>query len=251
MTLRPLLTVAAALLLAGSATAQPTPETPGPAGAEAAVVAVIAAQRARDWPALVALLDPDLVTWTADYTRETARQLHAVLADSAEAVRSGRIERELDGDLRVFAMARRLDAVVPPGETAGDADLLVRVLRASQARQPAFFAAFPNPPTFQALGTVTEGDSLAHIVGRTEWPSDVGERIARIETVSMRWNGTRWTLSGDQYSVGDVLTDLTLTVGNWGEVIAGIAEDPADLSTGEVEDGPVDTWDGVVDPDDE
>ncbi len=217
------------LLVAGSAAAQPTPETPGSAGAEAGVRALVEAQRAQDWPTVVALMDPTVVLYTADYTRGFARGLHAVLADSAAVVQSDRFGAEFDSDMHIFAMARRLDAVLPSAETLGDADLLVRVLRASQARRMSFFAVYTAPPAYRAIGTVTEGDSLAYVVGRTTWTGFDGNMDERVETVPMLWSGTRWTLAGSPASTDGVLRDVSRVFGNWIEVVGGIVEDGGGL----------------------
>ena len=203
--------------------ASATPETRGPVGAEAAAFALVEAQRAQDWPAVFHLVNPGEISGAAAGTRFMARTLHTAVADSANVVAQEGFRREFGSDPAVFfRMARRLDAVLPPGDSLSDVEVMTRVLLAADARQPGRFYGWMSPgPTIRVLGSVPETDALVHVLIR---PASDGPGGAQL--VSMRWDGDRWTTAEDGLGFSGVLGHLNSLLGNWMEIIGGVMEDP-------------------------
>lgn len=202
-TASPIACLAAVLLISGSAAAQPTPETPGAAGAEAAVEALVAAQQAHDFSAAFALIDPEIVSGVAEEVRGTRTLFERAVADSASTVaQEGYRDRPRPAAFGAFRRAAaRLDSLAFYGDPS-DAEIAGRLVGAATALDRT--VVYPES-RYELVRTDVQGDSLAHVVGRLD--SLPGSSIAEtVETTAARWTGTRWAVtfgSMDQSPITD------------------------------------------------
>ncbi len=213
-----------------------TPETRAPAGAEAAVLALVAAQRAENWPAVFRLVKPSALAETARGTRDLARLFHHALVDSATVAAADDMRREPERAALLFRMARRLDAVLVPGDSLSDLEVAVRTAEAGIRRNPnrryAFYSLRMDSELDGAgedvdlIGSVAETDSLVHVVGRSRAQRRTADPSAQI--VSMRWTGDRWATA---YRTIDApaLRPLEGLIGNWMELIGDITNDQDEI----------------------
>ena len=148
-------------LLAVGARAQ-TPETPGAAGAEAAVGSYAAAFSSQDYRAASGFLDP--------------AELKTFAGLMVQFQKGGRMPgfnaESLDTPADVFV---RFLEFATGAEALGDA------LASARSR---------------VLGSVAEGDSLRHVVVRTQFELD-GVALDAVETTMVRWTGARWVVAFD------------------------------------------------------
>lgn len=219
--LRPILLVA--LWLALPAAAQPTPATPGAAGAEAAVSALVRAQKVGDWAAVVGLLEPKLVADLGSSTWLFAEGFSQALA-LANADASFREEYGGD-DGPTLRAARRLAAVFPPNERLSIAETVARVLT-TDAPQTAWRAEESRQTAFAVLGSVAEADTLAHVVGRLDRPV-MGEVRSTVELVTVRRTGERWAVVIGRDTANPLLEYLRFATGNWAEILGHVVADEA------------------------
>lgn len=219
--------VLAALLALGSATraasAQATPETPGPDGAEAAVTALVEAQRVGDWTAVVGLLDPEVVADLGDFTRQLATNYRNAIADSAaiaDSLASMPEPQEIDLGL-AFRAARQLLAVVPVGaETLTDAEIVARVLAADASRSFSLYELGSQPP-YRVRGSVAESDTLVRVLAEPPPGSAITQAT---EPIPMHWTGTAWTVRLEHLATSPLLEYLRFSTHNWEEVLGHILE---------------------------
>ena len=154
------------LALASGAAAQDR-TTPGTAGAEAVVTAYSSAVAASDWDAAAALLDPeDLVRFQA---------FAAMLIEQEPFV----------------AVMLGIEADAEPS------DLIAAFIGQALAQNPVMADAMSSVQ-ISPLGTVLEGDSLAHVVARTNIDM-MGRPFSTVEANTARWDGAQWwmRLDGD------------------------------------------------------
>ncbi len=235
--LRPILFFALAACIALPATAQ-TPTTPGPAGAVAAVEALLAAEKAADWPAVLALVDPALVAATAEEFQVYGRQARRTLADSAAVVVSDDFIA-LRMDPAGFAVVRRVAAAVPP-PTGRSPEAVILGLFAV-AKSPDILQAV-DEMTVRVLGTVALADTLVLVVARVGGggspaveaalgqirgalgSSDDPDAGTDVQSTAVRWTGGRWAVT-DVGETGSNILDRALDVGGLGpfHALSGVA----------------------------
>lgn len=226
--------VAAALLIAGSAAAQPGPpktsRTPGTTGAMTAVTELLDAQRAGDWRTVAARLDPALVTELGTYTRDLSARSRAALADPSV--------QGLAEDLARFnRIARRIARLVPPDSALTDAQVVARVFEADAARPTAALAVARRTSRGWAQG-FPESDSLVHVfVSWSDAPLPASDAVRPLADypVTARWADGRWSVATSGRTDSPHFEYLRFATHNWAEVLGRIAEDGADLSTGAME----------------
>jgi len=158
------------VLGASSAQAQADLTTPGPEGAEAAVRAYTSAFATADWEAAGRVIDPaeldvmsDLVAFIVEM--DTTDATADLLSDDPDNV-------------RIFA--RFMDTMI--------------------GMEPMMADAFASMQ-FEILGSVAEGDSLVHVVGRSTTEM-FGAEIDNVEVTSVRWIGDRWAVKLDEQMRG-------------------------------------------------
>lgn len=223
-----------------------TAETPGPAGAEAAALALVAAQRAQDWTAALALMNPYDVSENGAWLRQTIESARTLVADSATIVASEEYRGAPDTGPYLFAFARRLGAALPGADSLADVPLMVRFVDAAIARNPNRLWSFYETPALAVIGSVAEGDSLVHVVCHAV-PMSPYARDTGIGLISMRWSGSRWTLAyrGIDGPALDALASLT---GNFGDLLGDIASSQEEIDRQYRYPGTL-TADPVDDPD--
>ena len=161
--------VMAALALVGTARAQ-SPSTPGVPGAEAAVRTYTEAVTRGDWTAAGRAID------SAEL--EALKDVVAFLVD-VDSTGEARAAFGDEGD-GVAAFARFMESVV--GLAPGMDEALTSM-------------------RFQILGSVAEGDSLVHVVGRSRTEL-FGAEVDNVEVTSVRWLGDRWAVRLDEQMRG-------------------------------------------------
>ena len=227
-----------AVCLAVPAAAQPTPQTPGPDGAVAAVEALVAAEKASDWPAALALLDPAIVAATAEQFQVYGRRARRTLADSANVVAS-RDFASLDMDARGFAAVRRVAAAVPPPSGRSPEAVVLGLF--AVAKSPDLLRAV-DEMTVRVLGTVALADTLVLVVARVGGggspaveaalgqirgalgsPGDP-EAGTRVQSTAVRWTGARWAVTDYGKAGSNVLARAT-DIGGLGDFnrLSGVA----------------------------
>ena len=132
------------------------------ASAEATVILYADAVAAGDWATAAALMDP------------------------ADLARLGELAALIVGDDPITASLLGVRADSSPE------DLLAAFVGAAMGANPFMEDAFASIST-EVLGTVTEGDRLAHVVARTE-VSLLGTPIRSIETTTLLWDGAAWKI---------------------------------------------------------
>ncbi|MEM1116492.1 MAG: hypothetical protein AAF845_14525 [Bacteroidota bacterium] len=152
-----------ALLVAAAPAFAQDATTPGAPGAEAVVDVYIEAFATRDYTAAVRELDPAEVAEFADLLEELA-----LLAPENALDTKGEPAKVVAGFLE-----QMMDMAGPAGGILGEA------MESLDA---------------EILGTVLEGDSLAHVVARSSFAM-MGGSVARVEATTARWTGTRWVVT--------------------------------------------------------
>lgn len=153
--------LAALLALAAGASAQADPTTPGVAGAEATVRAYVAAFAGGDGTAAARLMDPAEVAEFVD--------LMGLLGDA-------------DPDDEFV-----LDTAGDPAEAFG---AFLETVFGAQAGMTEAMGSLEAA----VIGTVLEGDSLAHVVGRARF-SMLGGEMQGVDVTTLRWTGERWVVT--------------------------------------------------------
>ena len=202
--MRRLVLCCAYLLGAASAQAQTDLTVPGPDGAEAAVRAYTSAFATADWEAAGRVIDPAELVVMADLVA------FIVEMDTTEETRGLLGEGEGDPD-NVLLFARFMEMM------AGMDPMMQDALTSMQ---------------FEILGSVVEGDSLVHVVGRSRTQM-FGTEIDNVEVTSVRWLGDRWAVKLDEQMRG--------TIQAMGQFREMMMEDDGDVM-GE-EDWDVEDWD--------
>lgn len=155
------LLVCCALLLAASTQAQPDLTTPGIEGAEAAVRAYIDAFSGGDWEAAGRVIDPNELEVMSELVG-----FLAVMDTTGQMLRGG------DDTDNVLLFAHFMETLMGEESMFGDMVSSIQVM---------------------LLGSVADGDSLVHVVGRSTtrmFDSD----ISNVEVTTARWLGDRWAV---------------------------------------------------------
>ncbi|GAB5536182.1 MAG: hypothetical protein Rubg2KO_24310 [Rubricoccaceae bacterium] len=176
------------LLGSGAAHAQADLTTPGPAGAEAAVRAYTSAVAMADWEAAGRVIDP------AELVVMSEVVAFIVEMDTTEATQD--LLTEDSDNVRVFA--RFMDTMVGMEPMMKDALTSMR---------------------FEILGSVAEGDSLVHVVGRSKTEM-FGAEIDNVEVTSVRWLGDRWAVKLDEQMRG-----MTQAMSQMADMFEGTGDD--------------------------
>lgn len=172
--------IVGALLGAGAVQAQDL-TVPGPAGAEAAVRAYTSAFATAYWEAAGRVIDPDELMVMSELVG-----FLAAMDTTGQVLQAG---EEADN---VLVFARFMDALIGMEPTMADA------LTSMQ---------------FEILGSVAEGDSLVHVVGRSRTQM-FGAAIDNVEVTSVRWLGDRWAVKLDEQMRG-----MTQAMSQFGEMM--------------------------------
>lgn len=188
----------ALVLMAASAQAQPDLTTPGPEGAEAAVQAYIDAFSTGDWEAAGRAIDPDeLMVMSELVGFIAAMDTTGQVIDAAE---------ESD---HVLLFARFMESMMDAEAMFGDVLSSTRVT---------------------LLGSVAEGDSLVHVVGRTT-SQMFDTEISGVEVTSARWLGDRWAVLLNAQMRG-----VTEAIRQMGEMFGDPGEEEILLDFGDLDD---------------
>ena len=156
------LRVLALALASGAALPAAAQEAPDLAGAEAAVLAYVEAARGQDWERVAALTDP------LDLAR---------MGDFAAMLR--------EADPFTGAMLGIEDGAAPEA-------VLVAVMGSAFRANPLAAEAVSSASAV-VVGTVPEGDSLAHVVVRTA-VTMAGREVVAVDVTTVRWDGDRWVV---------------------------------------------------------
>lgn len=216
---RPMLLLA--LCLALPAAAQ-TPETPGPAGARAAVAALVAAQQAQDWTAAFELVDPALLGEAAFAIRDARNAFGFAVADSA-LVADGHLYPE-SPQTALFAAGRRAAARLDSlafFDNPSDAEVVGRL--AAAVRSVRLISVYPES-RYTPVRVDMAGDGRARVVGRLDiLPGS--STPATVETTDARWTGSRWVVTFAPSDEGPVTGFVRFPITNVAEVLDAVLGD--------------------------
>lgn len=195
VTVRPLLAcLATALLMAGSAAAQPAPGTP--ADAERAAVRLVEAARDRDWLALSVFVDPQTVADVAREVPATAEDLERILSEWATDLSDSLAYAGMPDageKARAASLAGRMRALYTAGQP-DEQTVMARVLALAAGCDPASPLSLLDPIRYAPVRADVRADGTIEAIGRLSATVD-GEVVEGLIATPLRWSESCWIVA--------------------------------------------------------